>query len=115
MSIRTAAAALGLAGALLAAAPASAQVIMSLNHVATNGLPFGECMRRAQAALQQSGLLYHDTTSEAVWGRTGDGRYMVSFYCLTQRDVVVLAAAGPEGSGTSSLVNRLLAAWRQTQ
>ncbi|MCW5770755.1 MAG: hypothetical protein KIT16_03905 [Rhodospirillaceae bacterium] len=114
MSIRSAAAALALGGALFAAAPASAQVIMSLNHVATNGLPFAECMRRAQSALQQTGLLYHDTTSQAVWGRTGDGRYMVSFYCLTTRDVVVLAAAGPEGSGTRSLVDRLLAAWNQT-
>jgi hypothetical protein len=113
MSVRSAIAALGLAGALFAAAPADAQVIMTLNHQATNGLPFDGCMSRAQQALQISGLVYHDRTDQALWGRTADGLYMVSFYCLTSRDVVVFAAAGPQGSGTSSLVNRLVSAWQQ--
>lgn len=115
MRFRLAAAVPVLLGALISAAPANAQVIMTLNNITTEGMAHAECMSRAAATIDRAGFLYHDTTSEAVWGRTHDGRFMVAIYCLTTRDVAVFAVAGPHGEGTSSNNRRLTTAWRQTR
>ena len=107
---------LRLAAALLAApflaVPAAAQSIMTLNHIVTDNMPHAECMSRANRTLQAAGLLYHDTTSEAVWGLSQDRQYMVSIYCLKTRDVAVFAATGAEGSITGSLVTSMTNAWQ---
>jgi len=105
----------GLAAALLAAASASAQSIMTLNHIITNGLPHADCMSRAGRTLQAAGLVYYDTTSEAQWAVTPDRAYMIAIYCLRARDVAILAATGADGSMTGSLVGRVQAQWQQTQ
>jgi hypothetical protein len=98
--------------ALLAAGYAHAQgPIMSVNSRVTNNLPQGECMRRAADTLRIADMPQFDTTSSAVWGRTRDGRYMVTIYCLTTRDVAVFAAAGASGKTTHSLVDRLVDTW----
>jgi hypothetical protein len=115
MLTRISYAAAGLAAVLLAAAPAAAQSIMTLNHVVTEGLPHADCMSRAGRTLQAAGFVYHDTTSEAQWAVTPDRAYMVAIYCLRSRDVAVLAATGADGSVTSTLVSRISAQWQQTQ
>ena len=105
-----------LAAALVAlpalAAPAAAQSIMSLNHVVTNSMPHAECMDRANRTLSAAGLRYHDTTSEAQWGLSQDGQYMVSIYCLKTRDIAVFAATGAQGAVTGSLITRMINAWQ---
>jgi hypothetical protein len=104
--------AVALLAAPLAAAPAAAQSIMSLNHVVTANMPHATCMARANRTLSAAQLRYHDTTSEAVWGLSQDGQYMVSIYCLKTRDVAVFAATGAQGSVTGSLITRMINAWQ---
>ena len=114
MFIRSAGAAVVFAMAWFAAGQANAQSpIMSVNHIVTNNLPHYECMRRASYTLRLADTPQFDTTSEAVWGRTRDGRYMVTIYCLTTRDVAMIAAAGANGNITSNLVDGLIAAWNR--
>lgn len=96
----------------LLAAPAAAQSIMTLNHIVTDNMPHAECMSRASRTIQAAGLLYHDTTSEALWGLSQDRLYMVAIYCLRTRDVAVFAATGAEGSITGSLVTSMTNAWQ---
>ena len=100
--------------AVLFAGHADAQgPIMSVNHIVTNNLPHYECMRRAANTLRIADTPQFDTTSSAVWGRTRDGQYIVTIYCLTTRDVAMVAAAGAYGNVTSSLVDGILAAWHR--
>jgi hypothetical protein len=102
--------------ALLASVPANAQEsVMSINHVVTNNLPHHECMRRGSNALAAARLEQFGTTSEAVWGRTYDRRYTVVVYCLTTRDVAVLAVTGFDRNVTHNLVEDLVGAWHRTR
>ena len=114
MSIRSACAAAILAGSVLVPGSAAAQVIFSINHVVTDNLPHGECMRRADATLRTAGWTYFDKTSEAVWATTRKRQYMASIYCLTTRDVAVITAAGPDSKLTHSMVEELIDEWKRT-
>jgi hypothetical protein len=101
--------------AVLFAGQANAQSpIMSVNHIVTNNMPHYECMRRAANTLRIADTPQFDTTSSAVWGRSRDGRYMVTIYCLTTRDVAMVAAAGQYGNVTASLVDGIMAAWQRS-
>jgi hypothetical protein len=100
--------------AILLAGQANAQSpIMSVNHIVTNNLPHYECMRRAANTLRIADTPQFDATPQAVWGRSRDGHYMVTIYCLTTRDVAMVAAAGAYGNVTANLVDGLIAAWHR--
>jgi len=107
------------AGAMISAptAPASAQVIMTVNHATTGGMTPGACKSKARRVLDVAGIRYHDETASAIWGIQGEGswQYMVVMYCLSTRDVVVFTAAGADRNQTQPLVDRMLDAWNRTQ
>ena len=115
MCIRSAGIALALSVALFAPISAHAQSVMSLNHVVTDNLPHSECMRRGVDTIRIAGLRHFGTTDEAVWGSTNDNRYTAAVYCLTTRDIAVLAVTGTDRNRTRSIVDDLVAAWRRFQ
>lgn len=100
---------------LVAAGTASAQSpIMSINSINHNLLP-DECKRRGSETLRLAGAPQFTSTQDAVWGRSRDGRYMVTVYCVPSANVAVFVATGDNGNVTHSWVDNLVSAWRQAQ
>ena len=94
---------------------ASAQSpIMSINSANHNLLP-DECRRRSSETLRLAGTPQFTTTQDAVWGRSRDGRYMVTVYCVPTANDAVFVATGANGNVTHSMVENLVSAWNQAR
>ncbi|MFZ1104650.1 MAG: hypothetical protein WAN86_17670 [Hyphomicrobiaceae bacterium] len=103
---------------LVAVAPTYAMAqsaVLSINHVVTHNMPFDQCLRHASDTFRVANMRQFGTTSEAVWAETADRRYSATIYCLTTRDVAVVAVYGPDRRATASILDNLLEAWRRVR
>jgi hypothetical protein len=100
---------------LALAAPATADNPHSINHIVTAGLSHAACLRKAAGTLRAAKLAHFSTTSSALWAYSSDKSQMASIYCLSTRDVAVVAVSGPDRAANHQLVDRLLATWRRVR
>ncbi|CAN1209563.1 DUF3718 domain-containing protein [Tumidithrix helvetica PCC 7403] len=97
---------LPLASLLLFPAAASAQYPIIFNHIKDTNLSQDACVDNAGEAMRRAGFTEHfEYIGNGAFGVSG--RYSASIRCVTDRNIVFFAVAGPRNETTRALVVKL--------